>query len=158
VLGVDANYKGSALNYCCTTPLPSNGVGNQTAEPLLASASHLSASSPGRGAGSPAYVRGVDIDGEPWANPPSIGCYEVHRGNETGALTVDIQARFVNVATAFELEFTTQIIGYASENRWEFGDGTVLSNRLAATHTWPTAGDYPVVLRAYNLTYPGGVS
>src|ERR1035437_6616311 len=34
----------------------------------------------------------------------------------------------------------------------------VLSNRTSVSHAWAAAGDYPVVLRAYNESYPGGVS
>jgi PKD repeat protein len=154
-----ANYSASCvLNYCCTTPLPANGMGNIAAEPQLTSSSHISAASPCRGAGSAAYLSGLDIDGEPWVSPPSIGCDEPHPGNETGPLTVAVQANFTNVATGFEVGFSTQITGYASANRWDFGDGTVLSNRLAATHAWTAPGDYPVVVSAFNQTYPSGVS
>ena len=89
----DGNYDASsALNYCCTTPLPTNGVGNLSADPQLASASHLSAESPCIGAGSATYASGTDIDGDAWNNPPSIGCDEYHAGAVTGPLTVGLTA------------------------------------------------------------------
>src|SRR5437899_1457634 len=94
----DANYHTSTLNYFCTTPLPTSGAGNLGAEPQLASASHLSAGSPCRGAGSHLYSSGVDIDGEPWANPPSIGCDEYYPGAITGPLSVAIEASYTNAA------------------------------------------------------------
>jgi parallel beta-helix repeat protein len=96
---VGANYDSyCTLNYCCTTPLPTTGVGNLALDPQLASASHLSAGSPCRGAGSAAYATGTDIDGEPWGNPPSIGCDEYHVGAVTGPLSVGLVASDTNVA------------------------------------------------------------
>src|SRR5204863_9809059 len=76
----------SLLNYCCTTPIPANGANNLSTEPQLASVGRLSANSPCLGKGSYASATGVDMDGEPWANPPAIGCDEYYSGSVTGAL------------------------------------------------------------------------
>ncbi len=154
----DANWFRSTLNYCCTTPLPAGGIGNLTAEPQMASASHLDSGSPCRRAGSAAYASGVDIDGEAWLNPPSIGCDEYHSGSVTGALSVVILASCTNVGAGFEVEFQGLIGGEVSASRWEFGGGVVVSNRPYASHAFVEAGDYAVVLRAYNDGNPLGVT
>jgi parallel beta-helix repeat protein len=155
---VSPNYKAGSLSYCCTTPLPSSGLANLGAEPQLASLSHLSASSPCRGAGSAANATGVDIDDEPWANPPSIGCDEYYAGSVTGALSVALQATYTNVTPGFVVSFTANITGRLTASAWDFGDGTVVSNRPYASHAWAAPGDYAVELRAYNETYPAGLS
>jgi hypothetical protein len=152
------NYYGGTLSYCCTSPLPTGGTGNTNAEPQLASTSHLSAASPCRGAGSVTYTNGVDIDGEPWTKPPSIGCDEYWAGSVTGALSVAILTAYTNVPVGFSLDLQAVIGGRLSASSWDFGDGTVLSNRPYASHAWTQAGDFTVVLRASNETYPGGVS
>ncbi len=128
------------------------------AEPKLASAWHLSAGSPCRGAGNAASATEVDIDGESWASPPAIGCDEYRAGALTGPLSLAILATYTNVAMGFTVDFTAAIDGHCSASRWEFGDGVVVSNRPYASHSWVAAGDYPVVLRAYNESYPGGVT
>ena len=71
---------------------------------------------------------------------------------------MSIQAAYTNVAVGFAVNFTAAIDGRATANRWDFGDGTVVSNRPYASHSWAVAGDYSVVFRAYNDSYPGGVS
>jgi hypothetical protein len=157
--GIDTNYNtGSTLNYCCTTPLPTNGLGNINADPQLARAYHLSVSSPCRGAGSAAYVTGVDIDGEAWLSPPDIGCDQYRSGSVTGAVTVAISAAWTNVTTGFAVNLTAWVNGQVSASVWDFGDGTVVSNRPYASHAWSAPGDYTVILRAYNDSNPGGVS
>jgi hypothetical protein len=138
------------LNNCWTTPFQS--------DPQLASSSHLSANSPCRGAGSPIYASGTDIDGELWVNPPSIGCDEVHPGAEAGPLTVVLNANFTNVVPGFGVAFASRIDGYAGANRWEVDGTTIVSNRLGWTTSWLTPGDHSVVLRAYNQSNPGGIS
>jgi hypothetical protein len=151
-------FLGPPMNYCCTTPLPGFGPGNIASEPQLASPSHLSAGSPCRTAGTATYATGVDIDGEAWANPPSIGCDQYRPGSLTGPLTVALQASYTNVATGFLVDFTAQINGRTSASRWDFGDGTVVSNRPFASHAWAAAGDYTVLLQAYNESNASGVS
>jgi PKD repeat protein len=154
-----SNYdETSSLDYCCTTPLPPSGVGNLDAEPQMCSAIHLSAASPCRGAGNPAYASGLDIDGQPWASLPAIGCDEFYSTDQIGSLTAAIQASYTNVATGFEVNFSAQIEGNLGASVWDFGDGTVVSNRPYAAHAWHGPGEYSVTLHAYNQSYPNGVS
>jgi parallel beta-helix repeat protein len=152
-----ANYDNSTLNYCCTTPLPSGGVGNLDLDPAMASISHLSASSPCRGKGSGSYAIGVDIDGEAWANPPSIGCDEYSPGTLTGTLNVAVSAAYTNVAPGFGLDLAGRIDGKPTSSVWDFGDGQAATNQPFITHAWNTPGDYLVVLTAYNDSSPAGV-
>jgi hypothetical protein len=156
----EANYGSeyATLNFCCTTPLPSAGIGNISADPQLASASHLSTGSPCRQAGSAACATGTDIDGEAWANPPSIGCDEYRLGAVTGPLGVGIATDYAGAAVAYPVDLTAVIEGRTTASAWEFGDGVVVSNRLWATHSWLAPGDYVVVLRAYSESHPAGVS
>jgi hypothetical protein len=154
---IGANFYEGTLNYCCTTPLPRAGSGNLADDPQLASASHLSAGSPCIGRGSAAFAGGVDIDGEVWANPPSIGCDEYRAGSVTGAISVAVLAAYTNVAVGFPVDFQAVIGGRISASRWNFGDGVVVSNRLWASHAWAAAGTYVVELRAYNESHPTGV-
>ncbi|MFH0879710.1 MAG: right-handed parallel beta-helix repeat-containing protein, partial [Lentisphaerota bacterium] len=82
-----ANWYGQYLEYCCTTPQPS-GLGNITNEPMFsADGWHLDPESPCVGAGSVAYASGMDLDGQMWGNPPSIGCDEENSRPSLHALT-----------------------------------------------------------------------
>lgn len=146
------------LNYCCTTPLPTNGIGNQAGDPQLASPSHLSATSPCRGAGSSDYAWGTDIDGESWSIPPSIGCDESKVGALTGPLTVDAAVSFTNVSPGFVVDLAALIDGRTTRSQWDLGDGTTLANQPCPSHAWTTPGEFMVTLTAFNEDYPEGVS
>jgi hypothetical protein len=158
-----ANYNGLGCSSCdnihfsCTTP-PAPGTGNISVEPQLADSFHLSLNSPCRGAGNPAYASGLDIDGEQWANPPAMGCDEYRPGAVAGPLSVAIQAGYTNVAAGFNIQFVAQITGHAGASRWDFADGTILSNAPYASHSWAAPGNYTVQLTAYNDGAPAGVS
>jgi len=146
------------LNYSCTTPIPTNGTGNIITEPSLASASHIGAESVCRGAGSSTFTNGMDIDGDAWLTPPSIGCDEYEAASLTGALTVGVAVHWTNVAVGFAVDFTGMIDGRVAFSVWDFGDGTVQTNRPYTSHRWMAPGDYVVALRACNGSNPTGVS
>jgi len=157
--GGSGNFDSSStLNYCCTLPLPANGTNNLSAEPQLATVRQLGANSPCIGKGSYDAISGVDIDGEPWANPPSIGCDEYWSGLASGALNVALAISYTNVAVGFAANFESAISGRVSMSSWDFGDGVVISNRPYASHAWVAPGDYAVALRAYNNDYAASVS
>jgi hypothetical protein len=154
---ISNNYAGGSLSYSCTTPLPP-GEGNILEEPQFVSAWRIASTSPCRGKGNWSYVTGVDMDGEGWLNPPSIGCDECVSGALTGKLSVAIDAAYTDVAVGYPLTFVGQVSGKVSRVEWTFGDGTFASNVARFTQRWHTIGVYPVVLTAFNESWPEGVS
>jgi len=149
---------GGTLRHTCSSDAQHGLNGNITNAPLLLSASHISPSSPCVGAGATAYATGMDIDGQPWLDPPSMGCDEYHGpGSVTGALSVAITCP-TNVMAGDPLDLAAEIDGPLYANDWDFGDGHVISNAVYVRHVWPDAGTYAVVLTAYSDSYPGGLS
>ncbi|MFO1511774.1 MAG: hypothetical protein U1F83_02495 [Verrucomicrobiota bacterium] len=72
---VNTNYANCTFSYSDTYPLPA-GEGNISVDPqLLGDGYHLSETSPCRAAGT-SVVSSTDLDGQPWNNPPAIGCDE----------------------------------------------------------------------------------
>ena len=154
-----ANYSfvdGSPLTiaYSCTTPLPTNGVGNIDADPQLTWGMHLLPTSPCLSAGSAAYATGVDIDGEPWANPPAMGADQPH----AGPVKLRIDFTFTRIAPSYSQTFLARNTGPGWKIVWDFGDGTTVTNQLVTSHAWETTGVYTVRLTAYDATFPEGVT
>ncbi|OQX72237.1 MAG: hypothetical protein B6D61_14510, partial [Bacteroidetes bacterium 4484_249] len=154
----DSNRHGGTYNYCCTTSEGTNGIGNISSEPILLSDSHIATNSPCIGAGSASYTSGVDIDGEEWKSPPSIGCDEVYANAISGSLSVAIIADETNACINWSLTFRADIKGKLYQNIWTFDDGTIETNKIQIIHSWNSTGDYNVALTAFNDTYPSGVS
>ena len=110
------------------------------------------------GAGAAGYASGVDVDGEPWLTPPSIGCDEYRAGALTEPLSVSIAAAFTNAAAGHPLALTALIEGRPTDIVWVFGDGYVAINQPYVTHSWTEAGPYLVSLWAFNADHEDGVS
>jgi len=98
----------------------------------------------------------MDIDGEAWASPPSIGCDEIYPGSVVGNFTVSIAPSSAVFAPGFPIGFQANISGPTSASIWNFGDGTMVTNEAYISHTWATNGDYTVTLTGYNDSYPTG--
>jgi hypothetical protein len=152
-----SNYLSGTISYTCTAPEYFSAA-NITNDPKLASPSHISLTSPCRGAGLASGSFGVDIDGNPWASPPSMGCFEPSPGSALGNLTVAISTPFTNWAPGYPLSLQANISGPVYSNVWNLGDGIVITNEAYVSHAWSATGTYPVTLTAYNDSYPTGVT
>jgi hypothetical protein len=153
----DTNYTGGPLAYCCTTPLPfgTANPSNITSAPLLVGISDIATNSPCRGAGA-TVTSGMDINGNPWANPPSIGCEEPYPASLSGNLNVSINAPWTNNPVGYPLTLQANISGPAYSCIWNLGNGIMVTNAGYISPSWPTLGVYPVTLTAYNGSYPTG--
>ena len=89
------NLVGGQCSYCCTTAR--SGTGNINADPQHLDLFHIASTSPCCGTGSPLYSTGTDLDGEPWNNPPSMGCDEVVQANLVGPLSLALIAPQTNL-------------------------------------------------------------
>ena len=117
--------------------------------------------------GSTLYTSGTDLDGEAWANPPSMGCDEVVVSNLVGPLSISLFASQTNLLVSapslpppahFGL-FQSLITGRVTSDVWSFGDGVTLTNvGTSQYHYWTNTGDYTVVFTAYNNDNPSGVA
>ncbi|HTY88185.1 MAG TPA: choice-of-anchor Q domain-containing protein [Candidatus Acidoferrum sp.] len=88
VITAEMNYDSSCtLDYCCTTPLPTNGIGNISVPPLFVDYAggnlRLQSNSPCINAGNNAYVAtATDLDGRPRIVDGTVdmGAYEFQPG------------------------------------------------------------------------------
>jgi hypothetical protein len=151
-----ANYAAGTLSYCCTTPLPS-GPGNISADPLLSSDGfHLSGASPCVSAGINA-VTGTDIDGQPWASPPSIGCDELR----AAPFVAQPSLLFTNLAGGFHLAAAVAALpqfaclwlkdGNLVANDGHFAAADTTNLRDAVPSPSDTGGYQLVVSNAYGM-------
>jgi hypothetical protein len=153
-----ANYSNSVFNFSCTTPLPTGGVGNISDEPQLSSSSHISATSPCLNRGDASSVYGLDIDGEAWTNPPSIGADQLIPADTAGSLSMRIDASATRVIKGSVVSFIANNDGKITSSVWDFGDGSFSTNQHFITHKFINSGTNIVKLTGYNDTYPDGIT
>ena len=144
----------SSCEYCCTYPDP-GGAGNITNAPGLVGTGNaqLLSGSPCIDAGTNAYAAGLsDFDGEARISGQRVdmGCDEYIAGGSTGALSVAISAAYTNAVVGTPLRFEAVVGGKVDGYAWEFGDGGSNGGISVVEHPYVDAGDYPVVLRAWN--------
>ena len=143
----------------CTSPLlyPASNE-NTNAPPQFLDSYHLASTSPCRGAGSATYASGTDLDGQPWANPPSMGCSEVMVSNLSGPLAVSVICYQTNVVVNQGRSFAGFYTGRASSSLWSFGDGHTATNLNFLFYTYTNVGTYTVTYTVFNNDNPAGVS
>jgi hypothetical protein len=160
--GANFNDNNCVLNYSCTTPLPTNGVGNLTNAPQFVNEAggdfHLQSGSPCINAGNNScVVSTVDLDGNQRIVEGTVdmGAYEF----QSLAPFVLIQSDNTNTVPGVALNFSGTIVhGVARETSWDFGDGTVVSNQPTVSHFWAGAGNFQVVFSASGPYGTGGAS
>jgi hypothetical protein len=152
------NYA-NTLNYCCT-PEP-GGLGNITNAPLFVNLPggnfRLQTNSRCINSGNDAYVTtSTDLDGNLRivGGVVDMGAYEFQPAIP---LRVAIHADNTNVAVGYPVNFSGVFTRGRSDS-WDFGDGTSITNQLFASHSWPIAGNYTVVLTGYDSNNLVGVS
>ncbi|MFZ0827150.1 MAG: thrombospondin type 3 repeat-containing protein [Verrucomicrobiia bacterium] len=131
---LDPNVTGGILNYCCTTPPPTNGVGNITNEPVLVSLAtgdlHLQSNSPCINSGHNTYAAGAtDLDGNPRivGGTVDMGAYEFQTPTSVISYAWLQQYGLPTDGTADYLDSD----GDGMNNRQEWKTGTNPTNALS---------------------------
>ncbi|MDD2598589.1 MAG: choice-of-anchor Q domain-containing protein [Kiritimatiellae bacterium] len=148
---------GTYVASSCSPELKTAGTGNITNNPQLVSFSHISPDSPCRHAGTGIQLDGVDIDGEPWNSPPSMGCDE-YNGTVTGTPELRIKGA-PRIAVGYKAAYALLAIGPVTLTRLDVEEGTPVSNPIQPVElSWNTPGTYKLIFTAYNDSYPAGLS
>jgi hypothetical protein len=155
------DYSGSyyKISYSCTSLSPVFGTADIAADPQFLSFPHIASTSPCVDAGSAAYATGYDLNGQPWNNPPSMGCCEVVQSNLVGPLSVQVSSIWTNILVTRYVPYFAVVTGHASWGQWSFGDGVTSSNTgNGAGHQWTNGGLYNVTFTVFNNDNPAGVT
>jgi len=156
--GEDSNINAfnGTYNHTCTWPLPMNGSGNFTNQPLVAGLNNpylLEGSPCVDAASNMLVVSSMDFDGEARTNGAAVdvGVDEQWLGLATGSIAAAIGTPDgTTIAVGYPLALESLTEGPASTLIWSFGDGDFATNQTTVMHTWDTIGLYDVILLASN--------
>ncbi len=152
------NTYGGSSERCVVWPHGARSLGCFTNIPRLLSFSHLAPDSPFVGKGWPPAISGGDVDGDAWANPPSIGCDEPLAASATGGLTMAIRLETTQAVAGASVRLVGVTVGIPWSNRWAFGDGRAETNNAFVSYAWATAGSFRIEFTAFNASHPDGVT
>jgi hypothetical protein len=141
-----AYWATSSIHFSCTTPTPTNGTDNITNEPLLAAPLQLSTGSPCIGTGSSNYTSGVDLNGNAWSNPPSMGCAEYNP--ITGMTSISLNLFAVAVPTNFSQNIYATASGSITNGSWTVDGSGVATNVPVISLIWPDPGAHSIEFHA----------
>lgn len=146
------------ITRCCVATPRYQQAQSLIHDPQLLSHTQLAPGSICIGKGMAAAGGAFDLDGDPWAEPPSLGCDEPGAGPVGGPLAVSIRAETTQAVSGAAVQLVGVTRGRLASNRWDLGDGTILTNAAFPSYAWPTAGTYDVVFSSFNATHPDGVA
>jgi hypothetical protein len=149
--GVTENYRGCTLNYCSTTPLPQDGVGNITNAPLFVDLPsgnlRLQSNSPCINAGLNAFApTGPDLDGNPRivGGAVDMGAYEFQSPTPIPA-QLTITASGTNVILMWPTNYAEVVI---HENHYE-AYFLYSTTNLVSPVVWRFVYSTPVVVNGH---------
>jgi len=167
------NYSAGTLNFCCTTPLPTSGVGNFTNAPLLADVAarnfHIQTNSPCINGGANSYVdTDIDLEGNPRiaGGTVDIGAYEFEKPLSVISYAWLQSYGLPTDGTADAIDSDSDCMNTWQE--WIAGTNPTnstsalrllspVANLPAVTLTWQSVTNRTYCLqRAFDLTGPGG--
>jgi len=88
----------------------------------------------------------VDIDGEPWADPPCMGAESSGGARPSDRWPYRSRRPIVTSGSVFSCGLWLTITDQVLATVWDFGDGTVVSNAAYLRHGWSGPGLYTVTL------------
>ena len=148
-----SNFSTVVSTYSCLGGTLLSGTGNRNANPQFFSLFRLLPASPCLSTGRAAFGFGLDLDGEAWRDPPSMGCDEpVSPGPDDPPFLRMIAPSLAEPGVTAPLLFTCS--HPTTSLSVDFGDGVRQASDGYATHAWSLPGTYLITVTATVAGFP----